>query len=165
MPQQDAGMTKENPLAPFRVTGTVLAPREKFVHLIVFDEQGKEEGTIRVREGEKIKGYVVKQIEDHRVCFEKDGQELRIDIGNPGAVSDEKRPRSVSSQAPPLEMKGKIVPPPDNIEELKKEAENFFKKLEEHPEFKRRLEEKKRQIRERQEGAAPAQKSPSPSPQ
>ncbi len=145
-------MSRNHSPAPFRVTGTVIAPREKFVHLIVFDEQGREEGTIRVREGEAIKGYVVKQIKDRGVYFEKDGQELRIDIGNPGTVSDEKRPRSVSSQAPPLEMKGKLIPPPDNIEEIKKEADIFFKKLEEHPAFKKRLE-KKHQLREQQETA------------
>lgn len=149
-------MTAEVLHLPFRVTGTVLAPREKFVHLLVLDEKGKEEGTVRVREGESIKGYRVTQIENQYASFEKDGQTVRIAVGNDRLVSEEKKPRPRTSQAPPMEMKGRIVPPPENVEEVRKEAERFFEKLREHPEFKKRLlEEKKRQLGEQQEKVSP----------
>lgn len=150
---------KADAAPPFRVTGTVIAPPERFVHLLVLDEKGNEEGTLRVREGEAVKGYLVKQIDNHRVYFEREGKTVRIDVGNDRPAIEEPTPRlnKAPNQQPAQqkERKATFIPPPDNIEEIKKQTDAFVEKLKDHPEFKKRLEEKKRQIREQQERPAP----------
>ncbi len=150
---------KADAAPPFRVTGTVIAPPEKFVHLLVLDKKGNEEGTMRVREGEVVNGYLIKQIDNHRVYFEREGKTFRIDVGNDKPAVEDPAPRlkKTPDQQPvqQKERKATFIPPPDNIEEIKKQTDAFIEKLKEHPEFNKRLEEKKRQPREQQEHAAP----------
>jgi type II secretory pathway component PulC len=158
-PSPSSPLDKAAVAPPFRVTGTVIAPPERFVHLLVVDEKGNEEGTMRVREKETVKGYLIKQIDNHRVYFEREGKTFRIDVGNDKPAVEEHTPgfTKTPEQQPVQQKKRKatFIPPPDNIEEIKKQTDAFIEKLKEHPEFKKRLEEKKQQLREQGKQAAP----------
>jgi len=140
------------PPPPFRITGTLLSPETKIVHLVILDTARQPQGApISAKEGETVAAYLVKRIDNHRVYFEREGQLFLMHVGGDQIVQDDApAPEPVKQK----ERTANFIPPPENIEEIRKDTAIFIEKLKEQPDFKRALEERKLQ-RQQQTQTAP----------
>lgn len=146
------------PPPPFRISATLISPQQRVVHLQLLDTVRKPYGpSITAIEGETVEGYLVERIDNHRVYFKRDGLWFRIDVGADRIVQDEIPPPATVKQK---ERAMNFVPPPENIEEIRKEAAIFIEKLKEQPDFKRALEARRRQHLEQQAGTTPERAAP-----
>ena len=134
---------------PFLVSGTIISPPARIAVIVILDEQGKPVDERKIHEGDTVKGYRVATIDVDRVVFERDGQ------ASPIRVKNEQQGARVIAPVSPYERKRErpvnVVPPPDNIEDVKKQTETFLQQLRESPEFQKGIEQVKRRLRERSE--------------
>ena len=135
---------------PLLVTGTVISPPTKIALIVILDEQGKALSEIKLHEGEAVEGYRITKIQQDTVFFERDGQTFPIRVGN------NRRPVPTTIEVvTPYERKkekpANFIPPPDDIEDVKKQTETFMERLKENPEFQKGLEDMRRRLRERSE--------------
>jgi len=142
------------PPPPFRITGTLLSPETKIVQLVILDAARQPQGApISAQEGETVAAYLVQRIDNHRVTFEREGQLFLMHVGGDRVVQDDTPP----APAAPVKQKERtanFIPPPANIEEIRKDTAIYIEKLKEQPDFKRALEERKLQ-RQQQTQTAP----------
>lgn len=139
---------------PFRITGTLISPETKVVHLVILDAERQPQGdAISAQEGETVAAYLVKRIDNHRVYFERDGQLFLMHVGGDRVVQDDTP--APTNPAKQKERTGQFIPPPANIEAIRKDTAIYIEQLKEQPDFKRALEERRRQHLEQQAGAAP----------
>ncbi len=132
------------------VTGTVIAPPTKIALIVTLDDQGKATGERKLHEGEDINGYRIAKIQQDTVYFERDGQTFPIRVGN----NRSPLPTAIEIVTPYQRQKDKpanFVPPPENIEDVKRQTETFMERLKESPEFQKGLDEMRRRLRERSE--------------
>jgi type II secretory pathway component PulC len=131
---------------PFLVVGTVLSPDTKVVAITILDE-GKSMRDVKLHEGESVEGYRVAKIEMDQVLFERDGQTFPIRVGN------DRQPAPRTAPAIPYERKkpvrAEFVAPPDNIDEIRKQTDEFVQRLKENPEFQKGMDQLRRAVRER----------------
>lgn len=157
-PPPSAAIATDSPRAavappPFRVTGTLISPGSKVVHLVILDSERRPQGEpVSAKEGETVAAYLVQRIDNHRVYFERDGQLFLMHVGGDRVVLDDAPPPANARQK---ERTGNFIPPPENIEAIRKDTAVYIEKLKEQPDFKRALEERRRQHLEQQAGAAP----------
>jgi type II secretory pathway component PulC len=132
---------------PFLVVGTVLSPDTKVVAITILDEQGKSTRALKLHEGDSVEGYRVARIEMDQVLFERDGRTFPIRVGN------DRQPAQRIAPAIPYERKkpvrAEFVAPPDNIEEIRKQTDEFVQRLKENPEFQKGMDQLRRAVRER----------------
>lgn len=139
------------PPPPFFIKGTVISPQSRLAHVAVLDDTRREKQTFEVREGESLEGYRLARIENHRVYFERDGAMFLLPVGGSTPVSEPPPPADARRTVPEKERSGEFVPPPANIEEIRRETESFVERLRQDPEFQKNLGQKKRELAERQE--------------
>jgi type II secretory pathway component PulC len=144
----EEGDARNSPGAPpFLVSGTIVSPPTRIALIVILDEQGKAVGEVKVHEGDTVKGYRVVKIDPERVLFERDGQPSPIRVGNAH------HPVPVNAPVTPYERRKErpvnVVPPPDNIEDVKKQTETFMQQLRDSSEFQKGIAEVKRRLRER----------------
>ena len=135
---------------PLLVTGTVIAPPTKIALIVILDEQGKATAERTLHEGEDVNGYRIAKIQRDIVYFERDGRTFSIRVGN----NRQPIPTTINIVTPYQRKKEKpatFVPPPDDIEDVKRQTETFMERLKESPEFQKGLEEMRRRLRERSE--------------
>jgi type II secretory pathway component PulC len=135
---------------PLLVAGTLISPPTRIALIVILDEQGKAMGERKLHEGEDVNGYRIAKIHRDMVYFERDGRTFPIRVGNnrhPG-------PTTINVVTPyerKTEKPATFIPPPDDIEDVKKQTETFMERLKERPEFQKGLEEMRRRLRERSE--------------
>ena len=140
------------PPPPFRISATLLSASQRSAHLQLLDAARKPYGAlIAANEGETVEGYRVERIDNHRVYFKRDGHWFRLDVGADRIEQADAPPPVAAHQK---ERAGKFIPPPENIEEIRKDAAVFIEKLKEQPDFNRALEERKLQ-RQQQSQSTP----------
>jgi type II secretory pathway component PulC len=136
---------------PLLVAGTLISPPTRIALIVILDEQGKATGERKLHEGEDVNGYRIAKIHQDMVYFERDGRTFPIRVGNnrqtiPTTID------VVTRFERTKEKPANFVPPPDDIEDIKKQTETFMERLKESPEFQKGLEEMRRRLRERSEG-------------
>jgi hypothetical protein len=146
----EEGDARTSPGAPpFLVSGTIVSPPTRIALIVILDEQGKAVSEVKVHQGETLKGYRVVKIDPEEVLFERDGQPSLIRVRN------QQQPVPVIAPVTPYGRKKErpvnVVPPPDDIEAVKKQTEMFMQQLRESSEFQKGMEEVKRRLRERLE--------------
>ena len=126
--KDDAGVALQHP--PFLISGTVIAPATKIALIVILDEQGRALQALRLHEGETVNGYQVAQIREEHVLFERDGHTFLVRVGNDrqGRATD-----VVVPVARKREIAGEFVPPPNNIEEIKKQTDLVIERLKGNP--------------------------------
>jgi len=136
---------------PFLVSGTIIAPSTRIALIVVLDEHGAAVQECRSHEGDTINGFQIARIAEEHVVFQRGGQTFTLRVGNqsPGGADGETR----SAGGRP-EIAGGLVPPPDNIEEIKKDTEALVERLKGNPLFQQGLEQLDRRFRGTS-GAAP----------
>jgi len=135
---------------PLLVAGTVISPPTRIALIVILDEQGKATSERKVHEGEDVNGYRIAKIHQDMVYFERDGRTFPIRVGN----NRQPIPTTINVVTPYERKKDKpanFIPPPDDIEDVKKQTETFMERLKESPEFQKGLEEMRRRLRERSE--------------
>jgi len=135
---------------PLLVAGTLISPPTRIALIVILDEQGKATGERKLHEGEDVNGYRIARIHQDMVYFERDGRTFPIRVGN----NRQPVPTTINVVTPYERKKDKpanLVPPPDDIEDIKKQTETFVERLRESPEFQKGLEEMRRRLRERSE--------------
>jgi hypothetical protein len=135
---------------PLLVAGTLISPPTRIALIVTLDEQGKATGERKLHEGEDVNGYRIAKIRQDMVYFEKDGRTFPIRVGN----NRQPVPTTINIVTPYERKKEKptnFIPPPDDIEDLKKQTETFMERLKGSPEFQKGLEEMRRRLRERSE--------------
>ncbi len=135
---------------PFAVTGTVIANPTRIATVILLDGRGKALGEMLLREGDIVEGYSVAAIQEDAVLFDRGGHTFAISVAHTRS--------SISTAAeiviPYERRKGKVtnvIPPPDNIDDIKRQSEVVIHRLQENQQFRRSLEEVRRRLRERLE--------------
>jgi type II secretory pathway component PulC len=132
---------------PFLVVGTVLSPETKVVALTILDDQGNSTRAVKLHEGDSVEGYRVAKIQMDQVLFERDGQTFSIRVGN------DRQPAPRIAPAIPYqrrkEVRGEFVSPPDNIEEVRRQTDEFIQRLKGNPEFQKGLDQLRRGVHER----------------
>ena len=132
------------------VAGTLISPPTRIALIVILDEQGKATGERKLHEGEDVNGYRIAKIHQDMVYFERDGRTFRIRVGNNRLPI----PTTISIVTPyegKKEKPANFIPPPDDIEDVKKQTEAFVERLKESPEFQKGLEEMRRRLPERSE--------------
>jgi type II secretory pathway component PulC len=135
---------------PLLVTGTLISPPTKVALIVILDEQGKATRELKLHEGEDVNGYRITTIRQDTVYFERDGRTFPIRVGN----NRQPIPTTINIVTPYERKKEKpanFVPPPGDIEDIKKQTETFMERLKESAEFQKGLEEMRRRLRERSE--------------
>lgn len=144
--------TATPPPPPFRISATLLSATQRTAHVQRLDAARKAYGAqIAANEGETVDGYRVERIDNHRVHFTRDGHWFRLDVGADRSEPVDTPPPVAGHQK---ERTGKFIPPPENIEAIRKDTAVYIEKLKEQPEFKRALEERKLQ-RQQQSQSTP----------
>lgn len=144
-PEQRAGI----PPPPFFIKGTVLSPGSRLAHVAVLDDAQREKLVQQVREGETLEGYRLARIENHRVYFERAGVVFFLPVGGSKSAAEPPVPAEARILVPlQKERTAVFVPPPDNIGEIRQDLEGFVERLRQDPEFRKRLEQKKRERQE-----------------
>ncbi len=141
------------PPPPFFIKGTVLSPESRLAHVAVLDDAQREKQSYQVREGETLEGYRLARIDNHRVYFERDGVVFLLPVGGSLAAAEPPVPADAQRLVPQKERTGEFVPPPANIEEIRRETDSFVERLRQNPEFRKTLEQKTRERQEQQEAA------------
>jgi type II secretory pathway component PulC len=127
------------------VSGTIISPSARIALVVTLDGQGRRTDERRVHEGETVDGYRVARIRDDQVVFERDGKPFLIRVGNnrqPALTIDVAVPYQQKS-----EISGRFVPPPDDLETLKKQAHAISERLRQSPAFQKGLEGLDRRLR------------------
>jgi type II secretory pathway component PulC len=135
---------------PLLVTGTLISPPTKIALIVILDEQGQATGELKRHEGEDVNGYRIVKIREDMVYFEKDGRTFPIRVGN----NRQPIPTTINIVTPYVRKKDKpanVIPPPGDIEDVRKQTEAFMERLKDSPEFQKGLEEMRRRLRERSE--------------
>ena len=146
------GTAAAPPPPPFRISATLLSASQRTAHVQRLDAARKPYGAlIAANEGETVDGYRVDRIDNHRVYFKRDGHWFRLDVGADRSEPVATPPPVAAHQK---ERTGKFIPPPENIEEIRKDTAIYIEKLKEQPDFKRALEERKLQ-RQQQSQSTP----------
>ncbi len=145
--EQRAGV----PPPPFLVKGTVLSPSSRLAHVAVLDDARRERQVHQVREGETLEGYRLAQIENHRIYFERQGVVFFLPVGGSKSAAEPPMPADAQRLVPRKERTAEFVPPPANIGEIRQDLDSFVERLRQDPEFRKRLEQKKRERLERQQ--------------
>ncbi len=146
-PEQRAAV----PPPPFFIKGTVISPESRLAHVAVLDDTQREKQTYQVREGETLEGYRLAHIENHRVYFEREGVIFLLPVGGSKPATEPPVPADAQRLVPQKERTGEFVPPPANIEEIRRETDSFFEQLRQNPELQKSRERRKnREIQERQ---------------
>lgn len=145
-PEQRAAV----PPPPFFIKGTVLSPDSRLAHVAVLDDAQRERQVHQVREGETLEGYRLARIDNHRVYFERDGVVFLLPVGGSKPTTEPPMPADAQRLVPQKERTGEFVPPPANIEEIRRETDSFVEQLRQNPEFRKALEQKQRELQERQ---------------
>jgi len=140
----------EVPPPPFFVKGTVLSPDSRLAHVAVLDDAQREKQSYQVREGETLEGYRLARIDNHRVYFERDDVVFLLPVGGSKPATEPPVPADARRLVPQKERTGEFVPPPANIEEIRRETDSFVERLRQNPEFQNALERRKRKHQERQ---------------
>jgi hypothetical protein len=146
---ENAAAGIEKPLAapPFRVAGTVIAASGRLAQLVPLDAARRPAGgPVQAREGETVLGYRIAHIDNHRVYFEKDGHHFRLDVGADESAAADAAPLPPTTEVTSKERPARFVPPPANIEEVRANTEAFVERLQQNPDFRRRLDEKRREL-------------------
>jgi type II secretory pathway component PulC len=138
------------PPPPFFIKGTVLSPDSRLAHVAVLDDAQRERQVHQVREGETLEGYRLARIDNHRVYFERDGVVFLLPVGGSQPALETPVPADAQRLVPQKERTGEFVPPPANIEEIRRETDSFVEQLRQNPEFRKALEQKQRELQERQ---------------
>jgi type II secretory pathway component PulC len=147
-PEQRAAV----PPPPFYIKGTVLSPDSRLAHVAVLDDAQNEKQSYQVREGETLEGYRLARVENHRVYFERDGVVFLLLVGGSKPETEPPPPADAQRLVPQKERTGEFVPPPANIEEIRRETDSFVERLRQNPELQKSRERRKnREIQERQE--------------
>lgn len=142
------------PPPPFFIKGTVLSPDSRLAHVAVLDDAQREKQTYQVRESETLEGYRLVRVENHRVYFERDGVVFLLPVGGSKPAEEPPVPADAQRLVPQKERTGEFVPPPANIEEIRRATDNYFEQLRQNPELqKSRGRRKNREIQEQQEAA------------
>jgi len=134
---------------PFRVSGTLISPPTRIALVVLLDEQGKATGEVKLHEGDIFEGYRLVSIEAHEVVFEQRGRTVSVKVGNdlPAAPTSAVVPVIPHERTKP--RPGTIIPPPDNIEEIRRQTETFLEQLRQNAEFQKGLDAVKERFNER----------------
>lgn len=143
-PEQRAAV----PPPPFFIKGTVISPESRLAHVAVLDDGQREKQSYQVREGEMLEGYRLARIDNHRVYFERDGVVFLLPVGASKPATEPPVPADARRLVPQKERTGEFVPPPANIEEIRRETDSFVERLRQNPEFRKTLEQKQRERQE-----------------
>jgi len=175
-------LNRDNP--PFTISGTVITAKQKSA-LIKLEEKASQQKKKRItkerwlHEGESFEGYRVVKINKAKVIFEHNKKRFTMLVGygrfspRPASSITTKEAKSLrgkllppsQSIAPALpvardrEIKGKFIPPPENINEIRANAQTFLDQLRKNPAFMKKVEEMRPIIRKRLETANASKKS------
>lgn len=145
------GAAAQIPPPPFFVRGTFVSPEIRTAQVSVHDKDNKVVASYSVKEGDTLEGYLVKGIYNHLVYFERDKAVFVIAVGSSRIEAPSMLPADAfRGNFPQKERTIEFVPPPENIEEVRKQAEAFVDRLRQDPEFQKVLEKKKKEIMEQQ---------------
>jgi hypothetical protein len=170
----------ENP-PPFTVAGTAITSRQKSVLIVTVGKDKKENHGKEtwVHEGESFGDYKVIKVNKDKVLFEHKGKQFLMAVGygrySPRAASSVSPaegkdlrgklvpPSRAVSPALPAEKdkqtEAKFVPPPENVDEVRANAQSFLSQLRKNPEFMKQVEELRQRMLKQQtkNGTAPAE--------
>ncbi len=147
-PEQRAAV----PPPPFYIKGTVLYPDSRLAHVALLDDAQREKQSYQVREDETLEGYRLARVENHRVYFERDGVVFLLPVGGSKPAEEPPVPADAQRLVPQKERAAEFVPPPANIEDIRRETDSFFEQLRQNPELQKSRERRKnRELQERQE--------------
>jgi len=187
----DAGDRVQKETIPFTVAGTVISARQNTVLIRTGKdaEQRKRKNQNRdsekwLHEGESFQDYRIVKINKDKVLFEHKGKKFTILVGY-GSYSPRPASSITASEAkslrgkliPPAQaitpelpaardkqVNAKFIPPPENADEVRANAQAFFDKLRKNPQFMKKVEEMRPIIRKRLE-TANASRTPAAEPE
>ena len=144
--QNQPDVIAESPAGlPFAVAGAMTAPPTKFAVISMIGPEGKAGAQMLASEGAVVAAYRVVSIHADRVVFERDGRTFFVRVG-----TERQDPLTPTT---PYVRKGtaslRVVAPPPNLEEIRRQTEAFVDLLKANPEFQKRLDERSRRLRER----------------